>query len=512
MLIQEIFITVTRRRDFLGACTAVAAAQSPAAGAVVVDPKPLFDISPLLYMQFMEPLGTNDGSVEAAWNYRTDDWLKSFEDVTKDLAPDVIRFGGIFSSFYKWREGVGPVKSRPWMYNYLWGGKETNRVGTHEFVTLCRRAGAEPLYCVNFMGDGRPEYRKAFDGQDRTGDAKEAADWVSYANDPDNRERKAHGVAQPYNIKLWQLGNETSYSRTGFKKDEAIVHTIEFAKAMKERDRSIQLFGWGDYGTGAAGRELWATDMAKRAGEQLDYIAFHMGNQGPEQDSVLRSYEYRRQPEKAWEELMAIGPKIEGRVKEMEEAVRAVSPRLKLAITEGHMGLPRSSMLSRQWMVGAYQARAFNIYQRHSDMVRIATNADFEGTRWASNAVMISGQLCYMATVASVMRLFKKVNGKQAVAVKSCPTDLDIAASRTGNKLFLHVANMNFKRSVEAVFSVAGMAVGQGKVHEIAPEDPFETVFEGAPNVFAPKEKMLAQGSKWSFPARSVSAIEFALT
>jgi hypothetical protein len=42
-------------------------AQTPAGSAVAVDPKPLFELSPYLYMQFMEPLGATDGSVEAAW-------------------------------------------------------------------------------------------------------------------------------------------------------------------------------------------------------------------------------------------------------------------------------------------------------------------------------------------------------------------------------------------------------------------------------------------------------------
>ena len=38
--------------------------------ALVVDPAPMFDLSPYLYMQFMEPLGATDGSVEASWNHR----------------------------------------------------------------------------------------------------------------------------------------------------------------------------------------------------------------------------------------------------------------------------------------------------------------------------------------------------------------------------------------------------------------------------------------------------------
>ena len=189
----------------------MARAQTQAAAkadkAIVLDPTPQFEISPYLYMQFMEPLGVTDSSVEAAWDYETDDWRKDFVETTQELAPGVIRFGGLFSRYYKWREGVGPPERRPWMRNYVWGGKETNRVGTHEFVNLCRRTGAEPLYCVNFLGDGDKRYASTREGN-RTGDANEAADWVAYANDPQNAERKAHGIAEPYGIKLWQLGNE----------------------------------------------------------------------------------------------------------------------------------------------------------------------------------------------------------------------------------------------------------------------------------------------------------------
>src|SRR5689334_9318240 len=124
------------RRDFLKGAVALPAAQvtHAAPDTVVIDPKPLFEISPYLYMHFMEPLGVTDSSVEASWDYDADDWRKDFVDVVRDLSPQVIRFGGLFSRYYKWHEGIGPVANRPWMRNYVWGGKETNRVGTHEFV------------------------------------------------------------------------------------------------------------------------------------------------------------------------------------------------------------------------------------------------------------------------------------------------------------------------------------------------------------------------------------------
>jgi alpha-L-arabinofuranosidase len=95
------------------------------------------------------------------------------------------------------------------MLNLLWGGIESNQVGTAEFVDFSRRVGAEPLICVNFESDGRKQYMKA-KGSVRTADAREAADWVRYCNDPANAERRAHGRSAPHAVKYWQIGNETS--------------------------------------------------------------------------------------------------------------------------------------------------------------------------------------------------------------------------------------------------------------------------------------------------------------
>lgn len=506
------------RRAFLRDTTAAAVlaqlAQSRLAAdgpsAILIDPTPLFDVSPYLFMQFMEPLGTTDASVEAAWNYDTDDWRDDFVEAVKDLAPGVIRYGGLFCRYYKWREGVGPAEKRPWMRNYAWGGKETNRVGTHEFVNLCRRVGAEPLYCVNFLGDGVDAYRRTKEG-DRTGDAREAAEWVSYANDPDNRERKNHGAQQPYGIKFWQIGNETSYGTQTFAREESIAHTIEFARAMKERDPSIRLIGWGD-----RGREgLWAGELLKRAGEHLDYVAIHMMGQNPRRpDTVLKGRAYEKDPERAWSELIELSNNVETRLAELEGVMAAQGARHSIAVTEGHLSLTpnNANPILSEWLSAAYHARSLNIYQRHGARVKIATAADFEGTRWTVNAVMLPvprGQ-SFLMPVGSIMRLFKRSNGNQGVTVNSAPSRLDIAASRTGDKVFLHVANLEYQRSIEATFAIAGMTITGGRVHQIAPEDLRESVSAERRDVFRPRETPLPPGGvpKWRFPAGSVSAVE----
>jgi alpha-L-arabinofuranosidase len=489
----------------LGQAQAAQAASS--GGAVVIDPKPLFDISPHLYMQFMEPLGVTDSSVEAAWDYERDDWRADFIDTTRDLAPGMMRFGGLLSRYYKWREGIGPAAKRPLYRNYVWGGKETHRVGTHEFVDFCRRVGAEPMYCVNFLGDGDKRYANTREGN-RTGDAREAAEWVSYANDPDHAERKANGAAQPLNLKFWQLGNETSYGNACFKKDEAIAATIEFAKAMRERDRGLKLIGWGDSG--------WAGDLVDRAGEHIDYVAVHMMGQTPiGRDTVLRGNRYQAEPERAWHELMElIATRVETKLVTLEETLAKRGSKHPIAITEGHLSLAphNSCAILTEWLTGVYHARVMNLYQRHGATVKIATAADFNGNRWTTNALIhqVPSGVSYLLPVGAVMRLFKRHNGAQAVAVKSAPSNLDIAASRTGDKLFLHVANMNYSGAIEATFAVEGFVAIGGRVLEISSENPRQEISPLNPDVFKPRENALPASDrlKWRFPARSVSVVE----
>lgn len=506
----------TRREWVQSAAGLVGAAAGvqdrPAASEIVLDPKPLYSISPLLYMQFMEPLGVTDSSVEAAWDYTKDAWREDFVDVLKDLAPGSLRFGGNLSRFYKWREGVGDAGRRPSMRNYDWGGKETNRVGTAEFVSLARSVGAEPFYCVNFLGDGIAAFRKTPEG-DRTGNAEEAADWVSYANDKENRERLAHGVREPYGLKLWQIGNETSYVKEAFPKQEAVKRTAEFARAMKKRDQSIQLIGWGDKGRGSP--DLWARDMLRGTGGSLDMIAIHMMGQSPvRRDTVLAGMRYQAAPELAWEELLELSNKVEARIGELESAIDDAGSHAGIAVTEGHLSLRPHNInpLLYEWVSAVYHARSLNIYQRHGARVKIATAADFNGTRWTVMALQtpVPRGRSFLMPVGTIMRLFKRHNGSEGVRVASSPATLDIAASRTAEKLFLHVVNLDCRKAVPVRLRVKGAEISGGRVLEIAPPSLRSGVSQDEPDVFRPVEKMLPRegAGGWTFPAASVSVVE----
>ncbi|MFB6249077.1 MAG: hypothetical protein ABEL97_10955 [Salinibacter sp.] len=154
-----------------------------------------------------------------------------------------------------------------------------------------------------------------------------------------------------------------------------------------------------------------------------------------------------------------------------------------------------------------------NIYQRNGDLVKMCTGADFCGTRWTVNAVRMPvphwGDDSYLLPVATVMRLFKKYKGEQGLSMNAVPSDLDIAASRSGKEVYLHVVNLSYNSAVEADLTVSGQSVGDGQVHEIAPERPREYVNRERPDVFAPEETSLdASGTPtWRFPPRSVSVV-----
>jgi alpha-L-arabinofuranosidase len=261
--------------------------------------------------------------------------------------------------------------------------------------------------------------------------------------------------------------------------------------------------------------------MLRGAGEHLDYIAIHMMQQLPiHPNTLLNGTRYQRDPARAWEELMEMSGRIGARLDEVEAAVSAAGTGTgtRIAVTEGHLSLAphNTNPILMEWLTGVYHARALNTYQRHGERVAIATAADFNGTRWTVAAVrlQVPRGVSYLTPAGSVMRLFGRHVGDRAVAVSGAPSDLDIAASRSANRIYLHVACTRFGESVRATLEVQGARIAAGRVFEIAPDDLRQAVSQDEPDVFAPKERAMdAQGPlpEWRFPAGSVSVLELDL-
>ena len=105
--------------------------------------------------------------------------------------------GGCFADTYHWKNGIGPKAERPSIVNTWWGGvTEDNSFGTHDFLNLCERLGAEPYLAAN-VGSGTVE---------------DLIDWVQYVNHPGKSPmselRRKNGRAAPWKVKYWGVGNE----------------------------------------------------------------------------------------------------------------------------------------------------------------------------------------------------------------------------------------------------------------------------------------------------------------
>lgn len=163
-------------------------------------------------------------------------WDPEVVQLLREMKTSVLRFpGGNFTSGYHWKDGIGPVEQRPEKPNPAWPEWESNRVGVDEWLTLCELIGAEPMICVN-AGNGTPQ---------------DAADWVRYCNDPVTTEwgrlRAANGHPAPYNVRLWEVGNELwgSFQINWAKNDEYGRRFATFSQAMKEADPTIDLIAIG---------------------------------------------------------------------------------------------------------------------------------------------------------------------------------------------------------------------------------------------------------------------------
>lgn len=475
---------------------------------VKINPKEKHKISPYLYMQFMEPLSVADASVDAAWDYANERWYPRAIELTQELAPTMIRYGGCFASYYHWREAVGPMEKRVPMVNYCWDGLYSNHVGTHEVVDFCRQVGAEPLMVVNMESDGREHWAHPKAGVDRLGTAKEAAEWVDYCNNPDNAERKKNGVNDPYNIKYWQIGNETSYDVRGFSSDACVKVTEKFAKEMRRADKNITLIGWGDESPKGLD-DSWCRKMSQL--EEIDTIAFHHHFVSGLDNSPLYGENFRINPENTWRHMMNAHRSMSDHISKMREDAGSK----RLAMTEGHFILPgmyRNVALST-WAAGVAYARCLNVIERNSDVLDIATMADFMGNVWQVNAIMLQTPLSktskasYLQPVGRVMKIFRKNIGEHALDLTAGGI-IDATASRTGKKIYIHAANTDMHNAVEMNLDLGKETVKSIKMTYVA-ENPMRQISHLDPNCFNEKETVV-EGNP-ILPPAAVCALEIEL-
>ncbi|WP_220449049.1 alpha-L-arabinofuranosidase C-terminal domain-containing protein [Nonomuraea mesophila] len=186
-------------------------------------------------------------------------------ELCRDLAPGPIRWpGGNFTSAYHWEDGVGPRESRPRRLELAWGGLESNRFGTDEFLAWCEAVGAEP-YLVHSCRD-----------------VDEAVRWVEYTNAAQETaltaRRARNGRAEPWKVKYWGVGNEVygPWQMGHRPAEEYAAAAREHARFMRLVDPDIRLIGVGIPWQ----QEQWTRPLLRRAGHLLDHLSLHLYGAG----------------------------------------------------------------------------------------------------------------------------------------------------------------------------------------------------------------------------------------
>lgn len=181
-------------------------------------------------------------------------------DAVKKIQCPLLRWpGGNFASAYHWEDGVGPIDSRPQLLNYVWGGLESNRFGTDEFIDYCRIVGAKPYITTN-LG---------------TGTLDEAINWLEYCNlDTPTKYasmRKKFGHQEPHRVEYWGIGNENygKWQVGHCTASEYAEKLRQYAQFMKAVDPSIKVVAVG------ADDPEWNVTVLKRAEKVIDFISLH---------------------------------------------------------------------------------------------------------------------------------------------------------------------------------------------------------------------------------------------
>ena len=226
-------------------------------------------IDPNLFGSFLEHLGRAiyEGIYDPGSKLSdSSGFRKDVIEEVRALGVPIIRYpGGNFVSGYNWLDGVGPKQDRPRVLDKAWNAVNTNQFGTNEFMAWCKVAGTKPLMGLN-LG---------------TGTAEQAAALVEYCNVEKGTRwsdlRRKHGIAEPYKVKNWCLGNEMdgpwqighmTATEYGYKAADA-------ARQMRYVDPSLTLVACGSSGPLMSTYLEWDREVLEQCYDYVDALSLH---------------------------------------------------------------------------------------------------------------------------------------------------------------------------------------------------------------------------------------------
>jgi alpha-L-arabinofuranosidase len=469
-------------------------------------------IDPKIYGVFMEPihfsgrrLGLPDtsnfntlyGTLYDLSSTLADEhgFRKDYIDAMKDLKVTNMRWpGGNFLMGYNWQDGIGPKEQRPTRINLAWGGVDNNHVGTDEWMQLNESIGSENIVCVNLGLAG----------------IMDAVYWVEYCNYKGGTYysdlRAKNGHKQPYNVKIWDLGNEVDGLpwELGHKNAEDYIEIArEAAKAMKAVDNTIKLVASGSSWYSPGTWDDWNRKVISGLGDRVDYLSIH-------------SY-WENSPD-YYSYMGASAMTFENRIKLAANEIETISAtkgfKNKIGISVDEWGA-----FGRNFMSVLPVAQSLNSFIRHADVVKMG------------NFTMMTSLLSadpqkgtYKSPLYYTFKLFSNnCLGKAIDTYVACDTfgaggykgipylDVSTVYSKENGSVIINVVNRHKDKSITTeIINQSGNFSGTPAINEVSSADLNEAFsFDKQKQYMYVSKSGVVKGNKivYSFPPHSFTQI-----
>jgi len=245
-----------------------------------------------------------------------------------DLKPAFIRWpGGSYASVYKWKDGIGPQVSRKYRPNEIWGGySDYYGFGTEEFMSLCKRLGADPLVVLPAKTTNPDSVQYAID-------------WVHYLLDPATtkwgQQRAANGHPKPYVVPYIQIDNEPM--NHGLSPDQYAEIVNVYGSRIRKIAPEVKIVACGQKRSTDMN---WSEKLVDIAGDNFDILGCH-------------NYEY--EPDKYKTGVKRIEEYL---VKLRNYILKSGHPGIKIAILEWNLSR------TYDWRAGMHAAGSLISYEK----------------------------------------------------------------------------------------------------------------------------------------------------
>ncbi|MEO6713462.1 MAG: alpha-L-arabinofuranosidase C-terminal domain-containing protein [Mycobacteriales bacterium] len=195
-----------------------------------------------------------------------DGFRKDVIALVQEMGVTIVRYpGGNFLSGYDWKDGVGPVESRPQRLDLAWHSLESNEFGLDEFMKWSKIAGIEPMMANN-LG---------------TGTLKDALQLLEYCNSDAPSAMAAYraqnGNSEPHGVKVWCLGNEMDGPwQLGHKSgDDYGKLAADVARGMRQMDPDVELVACGSSHRQMPTFGAWEEQVLDHTYDLVDHVSMH---------------------------------------------------------------------------------------------------------------------------------------------------------------------------------------------------------------------------------------------